>query len=200
MPPTPYDSKTLGELTPDELRAVISALTPDEDLHTGKIFLLKLLERSGVGGVVAFVEKMHGVLDKEGKLEEYDFDKAETALLKECRPNMLSRRRFLTTIGYGAGGATLIAYGGMNIADNIISKDPPPADATTSRRGLFGEIKKGFGKWAVPIFAEIGIGAALINEVVKDWREAKLEEVANAVAEMAERLPKPETSPPTASR
>jgi hypothetical protein len=110
-PSDPVYRKEVSQLSVEEMQHVISGLSPRQEMHSGVRFLTLMLQEKGVQGVVDFVEKGHKILDEEGKLLDYDFvTETEKRLLKGSRPNMLDRRTFLHTAGWGVAGGVGIPY------------------------------------------------------------------------------------------
>jgi hypothetical protein len=177
----PLYRRRVGELSVDEMRRVIRELSPKGEMHAGVRFLELLLEEKGVAGVIDFVEKGHRILDEEGKLLDYDFvTDFEKRLLKRSHPNALDRRTFLHTIGWGVAGGIGIPYYASEISDGLWLRF-----RGNERNNVFARIHEWIGRYLLPP-AELLISAALVNEMVVNWRETKLEEVSNAVAEAVE--------------
>jgi hypothetical protein len=187
--------KPLGELTAVEMKQLIESLRPKEDMHAGVRFLLVLLEEEGPQAVIRFVDKMAAILDKEGKLLNYDFQDRENDILKgKTSPSLVSRRTFLRSTAWTASGAVFAAHGAAGLIDQIggyihqATKAPLGKDDTAKeaiqRRSAAKHVYDFIGDHVMNT-ANILVGAALINEGVEKWREAKLEQVANAVAEIA---------------
>ncbi|MFO0388101.1 MAG: hypothetical protein ACK502_00055 [Alphaproteobacteria bacterium] len=187
--------KKLGELTPDEMVLVIDSLKPKNQLYAGIRFLKILLKRRGVGAVVECVEKIHKILDEEGKLQDYDLEGYED-IFKDSRLNVHSRRNFLHTLGWGIPGAIVTVNGLAKLGDLVVSSvqektpddetpaPPQPEPKSNVFRGVDHWIHDNLG----PVEYTI-IGAALLNECVEKWKEIKLEQVANAIAEMIDKHP-----------
>jgi hypothetical protein len=177
----PIYRRRIGQLSIDEMRKVINELSPNREMHAGVRFLNLLLEERGVVGVIDFVEKGHIILDEEGKLLEYDFvTDLEKRFLKRSHPNIFDRRTFLHTIGWGVAGGVGIPYYSSEIGDKVWLRFHQNEGDT-----VFAHIHGWIGRYLVPA-AELLISASLVNEMVVNWRETKLEEVSNAVAEAVE--------------
>ena len=171
----------VGQLSFEEMRKVINELSPQREMHAGVRFLNLLLEEKGVLGVIDFVEKGHIILDEEGKLLEYDFvTDLEKRFLKRSHPNVFDRRTFLHTIGWGVAGGVGIPYYASEIGDKLFLRF-----RQNEHDNVFARIHGYVGRYLVP-GAELLISASLVNEMVVNWRETKLEEVSNAVAEAVE--------------
>ncbi|MDX2113849.1 MAG: hypothetical protein SFW63_09000 [Alphaproteobacteria bacterium] len=172
------------------LEDVIKNLRPKSEVYTGITFLKKLLDSKGPEGVLDFVKRASVALDEEGSLDlAFNFNDVEREIFKESRPNM-SRRNFLHTIGYAVPGAVFGAYGAASLGNRAIKKitgeksdDTPP----TSRRNFLGLVKDVTGEIPMDI-ANLFIGAALINEGYEKWVEIKLEQIADAVSLLDERI------------
>ncbi len=155
-------------------------------MHAGVRFLQLLLEERGVHGVIEFVERGHKILDEEGKLLDYDFiSDLEKRLLRRSHPNILDRRTFLHTVGWGIAGGVGVPYYSADIASRLWKRFVAPDQADN----LFARTHDWIGRYLVPP-AEVLISASLVNEMVVNWRETKLEEVSNAVAEAVEEFRK----------
>jgi len=177
----PIYRRRIGQLSVDEMRKVINELSPNSEMHAGVRFLNLLLEERGVVGVIDFVEKGHIILDEEGKLLEYDFvTDLEKRFLKRSHPNIFDRRTFLHTIGWGVAGGVGIPYYSSEIGDKLWLRFQQ-----NEGDNVFAHIHGWIGRYLVPA-AELLISASLLNEMVVNWRETKLEEVSNAVAEAVE--------------
>ncbi|HEY4359572.1 MAG TPA: hypothetical protein VGN17_01320 [Bryobacteraceae bacterium] len=177
----PIYRKRVGQLSSDEMRKVISELSPEREMHAGVRLLNLLLEDQGVLGVIGFVEKGHIILDEEGKLLEYDFvTDLEKRLLKRSHPNIFDRRTFLHTVGWGVAGAVGIPYYSSEIGDKLWLRF-----RQNEHDNALAHIHGWIGRYLVP-GAELLISASLLNEMVVNWRETKLEEVSNVVAEAVE--------------
>ncbi len=183
----PLYSKHLRELSIDEMRQVIRSLSPKDEMHAGVRFLMLMLEEKGVEGVVEFVEKGHKILDEEGKLLDYDFVSGlEKRLLRRSHPNVLDRRTFLHTVGWGVAGGVGVPYYSSDIAAKLWTRF---VDRNSQVDNFFARTHDWIGRYFVPP-AEVLISASLVNEMVVNWRETKLEEVSNAVAEAVEEFRK----------
>ncbi len=183
----PLYSKRLRELSVQEMRRVIRGLSPKDEMHAGVRFLDLMLEEKGVDGVVEFVQKGHKILDEEGKLLDYDFvSDFEKRLLKRSHPNVLDRRTFLHTVGWGVAGGVGVPYYSSDIASKIWARF---VDRNSQASNVFARTHDWIGRYLVPP-AEVLISASLVNEMVVNWRETKLEEVSNAVAEAVEEFRK----------
>jgi hypothetical protein len=188
--------KSIGDLTKEEMKELILSLRPKEDMHAGVRFLLVLLEEKSTQGVIDFVSKMSAILDKEGKLLDYDFDGREKEILKgKAAPPIISRRTFLRSTAWTASGAVFAAHGALGLVDQLggyIDKATAPTlgkeETQTEKIQRRAAIKSAYDFIGTHLMntANILVGAALVNEGVEKWREAKLEQVANAIAELAE--------------
>lgn len=183
--PTPPENITV---TAEQLEHLIANLRPKGEVYTGITFLQKLLKSRGVDGVIAFVNKASHALNKEGSLDlAFDFDEVEKEIFNESRPNM-SRRNFLHTVGYVIPGAVFGAYGATSLAERVTSQRPSkPASSASTRRSFLSIVKDSLD--AIPMdIANITIGAALINEGAEKYAEIKIEQIADAVSVLDERL------------
>jgi hypothetical protein len=183
--PPKLGEKKLKDLTAGEMREVINSLVPRDEMHAGIQFLNLLLDKKGIPGVIAFVEKAKKILDEEGKLLDYDFDASEKELLKKAWPDLMARRNALGIIGAAVSGAIFAGVAGIDSA--VTAKkimNPPPAPPPQAQ-GVLEQAQELAHRYAYPV-AEIMIGAVLMNEGVENWRKEKLEGVANAVADLAE--------------
>ncbi len=177
----PLYRRRISELSVDEMRKVINELSPKGEMHAGVRFLNLLLDEKGVAGVIDFVEKGHIILDEEGKLLDYDFvTDLEKRLLKRSHPNFFDRRTFLHTIGWGVAGGIGLPYYSSEIGNELWVRF-----RQNERDNVFAHIHTWIGRYLVPS-AELLISASLVNEMVINWRETKLEEVSNAVTEAVE--------------
>ena len=190
----PPASKTLDELTPEEMRDVIYRLVPKREMHAGIKFLNLLLKRDGVSGIVTFVKKASQILDKEGMLLGYDFDGYEELLKQSQTAVLRNRRNFLLTVGAATSGAIFLTDGvvslGDNIAANLSPAPTPQSSPQVTRRNLFSRVREVIGGYPAAA-AEALIGSVLVYEGIDKLEELKLKQVANAVAELAERMPTP---------
>lgn len=183
--------KKLGELTPDEMILVIDSLKPKDQLYAGIRFLKLLLKRRGVGAVVECVEKIHRTLDLESELKDYDLEGYED-IFRDARLNVHSRRVFLRTLGWGIPGAIVTASGITKLGDKIVTS---LSDGETTETGHEPTPSNRFRRTHDWIEDNLGgleyvvIGAALMNECAEKWKETKLDQVANAIAELAEKHP-----------
>jgi hypothetical protein len=191
------DQKKLGELTKGEMHLVINNLKPKAQLHTGIRFLNILLERRGVKAVIECVEKIHRVLDNEGKLLDYDLEGYED-IFRSAHLNVMTRRNFLHTLGWGIPGAITTVGGIAKILDQTVTSvsDNHPSTQTSARNEETNPFRKTH-EWIDHNLAGAEytiIGLALMNECVEKWKEIKLEQVANAIAEVAEKYPSSQSS------
>ncbi len=179
----PLYSKRLREISAEEMRQVIRNLSPKDEMHAGVRFPRSDAGGERGGGRCRVCRKGDTkILDEEGKLLDYDFvSDFEKRLLKRSHPNVLDRRTFLHTVGLGVAGGVGVPYYSTDIASKIWTRLVNP----NQTNNFFARTHDWIGRYLVPP-AEVLISASLVNEMVVNWRETKLEEVSNAVAEAVE--------------
>ena len=69
-----------------QIISILHSLKPEPELHTGLIFLERLVKQNGIAA-------------PNLKLLEYDFSPNEMKMLKQSRPDLKNRRTFLHTLG-----------------------------------------------------------------------------------------------------
>ncbi len=177
------DEMASPKISEERMRELIARLHPDRELYSGRQFFKKLQERHGVNGVLSFIEKASNALDKQDGLDlHFDFDEAERAVFKRTYLNFISRKEFLNTIAWGVPGAIFGAYGIAGTLEQISNpEEPKPSDSAA------GKTKNFIDAYLYPP-AEILIGAALVNESYEKMLEIKLEQIADAVDVLGEKI------------
>lgn len=175
------------------LERMIDNLKPDEELFAGKRFLRALLAERGVKGVLHFLKKAAKALAEQDGLDlAYDFDDTERRLFHSTRLNLLNRRNFLETIGWGVPGVLCLVNGVAKIGDKIVSaagghtEKNHEKEEKPHRGNLFHTISESVEQLGGIEYTLIG--AALVNEAIEKWIENKLEHVADAVGELGKKI------------
>lgn len=181
--------------SPTELQAMIRGLRPDRELYSGRRFFEKLLHYHGVDGVMSFVERAQKALSEEGELDLYfNFNDKERELFQKVGIKSFTRRSFFGVSMSGFSGAVFAGHGGLQLLDKLERNDwssRTVAEAPTM-------VQKGLRVTNdIYPFAEVAIGGTLIYEGGKNKFEEKLEQIADAVSVLAEKL---EEKQPKASR
>jgi hypothetical protein len=177
---TPHTSEVLGT---EQLLALISQIHPEREVYAGKRFLKALAEKHGADACMSFVAKAVKALDEEDGLDlAFDFTPVEKRLFDRVALNVWNRRNFLQTLGWGIPGAVTAVHASLQMADQLTSSEPDPVN-------LHSAIHKAehvVGKYLLPP-SELMIGAALMNEAHEKYLAIKLEQVADAVSELADK-------------
>lgn len=170
----------MPHLEDGRVRAIIESLRPDSELKIGRRFFLLLYQARGAEGVLNFVRKGMEALDAQVELDlHYNFDAVERECFRKAKVPMLSRRSVLSFIpaSYFAGEA--MASGGLGVADRAVEL-------------MTGEPNPGLKKakrWVddhLGASAELAIGVAVADEVYEGRQHMKKEQIADAIAEIAE--------------
>lgn len=178
----------------DALRRMIGNLMPKSEVFSGVKFFNFLLDRRGVEGVLNFIRKASQALDKGNDLDlSYDFDEVEREAFKASRLE-LSRRNFLRTTAWQLGGAITIADAALNAGGKVVDLIKPTPSSTNGAppsppSNHLATAQQAVHNYGMPI-AETLIGAALVYEGHDNRVEMKLEQVSDAVLQLAETLQK----------
>lgn len=179
------DTVIMHDMEEARLKKLISYLRPDRELYSGRKFFEVLLEYAGVEGVMRFVRKANQALSDKGELDLYfDFDDVEREAFAKTRLNYMTRRGFCGVFAVGAAGAVFGATGAAGLTrqgKELLTGQRPrayqPTDDTVEK------VEQFIQKECYPT-AEVLIGAALLNEAYDKRMEIKLEQIADAVAEL----------------
>ena len=167
-----------------ELRHMIVNLRPDREMYAGKRFLLSLLDSRGVSGVDKFSNKALKALSEEGSLDiPHDFDVVEKEIFRKAALRMWNRKEFLTTMAWTIPGAILAVKTPIDIA--VIATDAAPTDPNDPHATLHRT--HDVMKW-LSLASDIPLAAALVYEGIRHDREMRLEHIADAVSELADRI------------
>lgn len=176
------------EIGNDRLRELISHLRPDRELYAGRKFFEKLFDYAGVEGVLAFVDKASHALSDKGELDLYfDFSDVEKEAFRAARINYMSRRGFLGVAAVGTSGVVFGATGVTGLLRQAKDFRSPGKDVAASDPI---EATEHFVQKQLYPTAEVLIGAALMNEAYDKRLEIKLEQIADAVAELEAKIRK----------
>lgn len=166
------------------LLRLIDKLEPKKEMFAGIQFLRLLLKEQGVDGCMGFLDKATKALsEKDGLDLAFDFTKSEKALFDRAVINFMTRRNFLHTAGWAIPGAVTFAHAGVSIADKIMSaKQEQPKQSS-----LLKQTERMMEHYLLPP-SELLIGAALMNEGYEKYLEIKLEQIADAVSELSDKI------------
>lgn len=174
----------------EKLSEMIDHLRPDKELFSGRKFFERLIEYKSVEEVIAFVNKASAALDKQDGLDLYfDFDPVEKEVFHRTRLRMMSRREFLGVSAVGIAGGVFFTTGTigavkqvMNLAFGEDSQGAAPAPETQMNK------MEEFIRTQIYPTGELLIGAALVNEAYEKSLELKLEQIADAVEMLGDKL------------
>lgn len=184
------DVTNTEEISKDRLSELISHLRPDRELYSGRKFFETLLAYAGKEGVVAFIEKASKALSDKGELDLYfDFSDVEREAFNKARINYMSRRGFLGVFAVGGAGAVFGATGVTGLARQAKEAIRPREKSSDASSEHPVDTAEHFVKQFYPT-AEVLIGGALLNEAWDKRLEIKLEQIADAVAELDVKLKK----------
>ncbi|MDE3060281.1 MAG: hypothetical protein KGJ06_04660 [Pseudomonadota bacterium] len=177
------------------LAAMIDALAPSSEMHTGKRLLREILKARGVEGVLEYVKKTVKILDEEDGLKLHHFDPQELQFFKKIRLNLMTRRNFLETAGWGGPAIYALSQGtfkalgkGYDFIQWLEGKSPPAQEhAVEDSKNPFDRLSERT-EHHLGVLEYLLIGAALLNEAAEKWLEIKLEQVARAVDELDDEL------------
>jgi len=175
----------LGLLDDATVRSIIEALSPESELGHGKKFLLKLLDRKGVVGVEAFIDKALEAVDEDGKLDyARNFDLDEKAVFDAVR---LPKRHGITKrqmwMGLGATVATgFIAESAVDgaVAATGVGKVEEPEEVDPARR-MLQQVHRFTADVVAPI-SLAGIGFHILNDMQIEKARITAEDIAEKVA------------------
>lgn len=166
------------------LLKLIDRLEPEKEMFAGIRFLRTLLQDHGVEACTAFLDKATKALSEEDGLDlAFDFTPIEKAIFDSVQINYLSRRNFLQTAGWSIPGAVTFSHAGTSIAEKIMNQ-PVSAPKPHSR---IAQTQAIIENYLLPP-SELLIGAALMNEGYEKSLEIKLEQIADAVSELSEKI------------
>lgn len=177
-------------ITREKLSEMIDHLRPDKELFSGRKFFERLIEYKSVEEVIAFVNKASAALDKQDGLDLYfDFDPVEKEVFDRTRLRMMSRREFLGVSAVGIAGGVFFTTGTigavkqvMNLAFGKEAQGSAPAPETQMDK------MEEFIRTQIYPTGELLIGAALVNEAYEKSLELKLEQIADAVEMLGDKL------------
>lgn len=166
------------------LLRLIDNLEPKKEMYAGIRFLRMLLKEQGVNECMLFLDKATKALREEDGLDlAFDFTKSEKALFDRASMNFLTRRNFLSTIGWAVPGAVTSMHATANIVDKLISNNAEkPLHNSAINQSLYM-----MEHYLLPP-SELLIGAALMNEGYEKHLEIKLEQIADAVSELSDKV------------
>ncbi len=185
---------------------MIDALAPTSEMHTGKKLLRGILKVRGVDGLLDYIKKTVKILDEEDGLKKRHFDDMELQLFKKVRLNLMTRRNFLETVGWGGPAVYALAQGslqslskGYDFIQWLEGKQTSATKETEEGGNPFDHASRAtehrFG-----VVEYLLIGAALLNEAAEKWLEIKLEQVALAVDELDNELKRQKNIPQESGR
>jgi len=174
-------------LKEEQVAEMIDRLAPQNAVFAGKQFFHKLLKEKGVDGFNAFLEKATTALDSAKTLDlNLDFDDSELRLFHHCRPNIMTRRHFLYTVGLRTSGEVFFWQGVVDMLEKSwLAKEAQGHTAhapqtepeqTTPLSGPRDVLHETLGPPA-----EALIGAALVQEAKDKWVEMKLSQITKSV-------------------
>jgi hypothetical protein len=179
---------------PDEpnLQRMINNLMPKSEVFSGQKFFTLLLKRRGVEGVMNFAKKATEALDKGNDLDlSYDFDEIEREAFNASRLQF-NRRTFLRRVAWQVGGAASLGYAGLQGLEKVVDLLKPtpstsPDHVDEPSANVVGKTKKAWAEYIMPV-GEGLIGAALIYEGHENAVEMKLEQISDAILQLAKTL------------
>jgi hypothetical protein len=169
----------------DELRHMIENLRPDREMYAGKKFLLALLDSQGVDGVETFTNKALKALSEGDGLDiPHHFNVVEKEIFKKAALHIWKRREFLTTFAWSIPGAVLMVKTPFDIA--ALTKRMEKSSSQEADENNFDKAHHVVEN--ISLITEIPLAAALIYEGIRHDREMRLEHIADAVTELADRI------------
>lgn len=166
------------------LLTMIEHLEPKKEMYAGIRFLHKLLEERGVEECVSFLDKATKALSEEDGLDlAFDFTAEEKAIFDRAAINFLTRRNFLHTAGWAIPGMVTFSHAGVSIAHKLMDG----SDRQPTYMSGVEKAEKMIEHYVLPP-SELLIGAALMNEGYEKYLEIKLEQIADAVSQLADQI------------
>jgi hypothetical protein len=177
-------------ITREKLSEMIEHLRPDRELFAGRKFFERLIEYKSVEEVIAFVNKATAALDKQDGLDLYfDFDPVEKEVFARTRLRVMSRREFLGVSAVGIAGGVFFTTGTIGAVKQVITLafGKNPQKNTLAPQSQMDKTEEFIRTHIYPT-GELLIGAALINEAYEKSLELKLEQIADAVEMLGDKL------------
>jgi len=188
-PPEILRGRKLEELAPGEMKSLLSNLPRTkrtrEASYIGFEFFQKVLARFGLSATLAVVKKVEHVNDTDSDFSRHDLEDTPGDEVFDRVGFKLSRRDFLRTAGYVPFALAEIAHSGLQVADGIAREAMPRAKGEKQKPTAFGVAAEKVATYALPPTGVL-LGAALLTDAHHNWRELKLEHIANAAGEIAE--------------
>ncbi len=183
------NGRKLEELSPSEMNSFLSSLPRtkriEEDSYIGFDFFRRVLARWGLPATVALVKKVEHVNDTDSDFSRHDLEDTPGDREFDRVGFKLSRRDLLRTAGYVPFALAEIGHSSLQIADGIARSVIPKSQGEKQKPSVFGKAAEAVETYAIPP-AGVLLGAALLTDAHHNWREMKLEHIANAAGEIAE--------------